>query len=449
MQQNTSTSPSGFLERNKTMIKGFLIGFLILLMLIPAAFIQNLVGEREGRQQEVIGEISAKWAAPQTITGPLLIIPYKEYQRNKDGNLLEYRKEIYLLPDMLDIRSSLQPEIRHRSLYDVTLYRSVSALSGQFDATALKKMNINPDHILWNECHLLLGIDDARGLEDEIGLRWNGKSMALEAGFPENNALTSGLSTPLTLDPQRPVSFSMDIKLKGSGFFYFTPVGKTTTVSLTAPWNNPAFDGQYLPQRSAITDQGFKASWKVLQVSRNYPQYWSEGKYDLKGSSFGVKLLQPTDSYAKTSRSVKYAILFIALTFTVFFFLEILQKQQIHPLQYILVGLALCIFYTLLLSISEYTGFNPAYIIAAFATVTLIGLYVWSIFRKPKIALGFIGALTGLYTYIFILIQLQDYALLFGSMGLFVIVAILMYYSRKIDWYNQGKNTGATLPEGR
>ncbi|MFT4094485.1 MAG: cell envelope integrity protein CreD [Niabella sp.] len=281
--------PRGFFERNKIIIKGFLIGFLMLLMLIPAVFLQNLVSERQQRQQEVINDA-------------------------------------------------------------------------------------------------------------------------------EN-------------------TFAVNLKLKGSENLYFTPVGKTSIVNLSSKWKTPAFDGQYLPAPYSINDNGFTARWKVLQVSRNYPQAWLSGGYDLESAAFGVRLIQPADNYSKTDRSVKYAILFIALTFTVFFFLEIIQKRQIHPLQYLLVGFSLCIFYTLLLSISEYTGFNPAYLIAAPATVSLIGLYVWGIFKKAKVALAFIVALGGLYTYIFILIQLQDYALLFGSIGLFLIIAVLMYFSRKIDWY--------------
>ncbi len=402
MEQNTRVpDQQSFFERNRTLIKGFLIGFLILLMLIPASFIESLVNERKQRQQEVIDEISSKWAAPQTIVGPVLVVPYKEYLKDKDGKVLEQRKRIYLLPDQLYIDGKMLPEVRHRSLYDVTLYRSITTLKGQFNSQSFKNLNIDPGYIAWDDCYLMLGIDDARGLEEEVKLQWNGQIHTLEAGIPDNSPLQSGLSAQVALNAEAPVAFSLDIKLKGSELLYFTPVGKTNEINLSAPWKDPAFDGQYLPVSSTISDQGFMATWKVLQVSRNYPQYWTAGKYDLESSSFGVRLIQPTDSYAKTSRSVKYALLFIALTFTVFFFLEILQKQQVHPLQYLLVGFALCIFYTLLLSISEYTGFNPAYIIAAVATVVLTGLYVWTMFRKGKIALGFSLALGGLYTYIF------------------------------------------------
>jgi inner membrane protein len=439
MEQNSSfPEQPGFFEKNKTIIKGFLIGFLILIMLIPAALIQELVHEREQRQKEVIREISSKWATSQTIVGPVMMVPYKEYQRDKDGKVLEYKRTVYLLPEQLKVEGSLAPEVRHRSLYDVTLYKSAEKLSGMFSLKPLEKLNLIPANIVWNESRLIVGINDARGLEEEVKLNWNGQAITLEAGVPDNSLVENGLSTPVTIDSQNNISFSMDIKMKGSELLYFTPVGKTTEVNLKAPWKDPAFDGQYLPVSSQISDAGFSATWKVLQVSRNYPQCWIDNKYDLRNSAFGVRLIQPADSYAKTERSVKYAILFIALTFTVFFFLELFQKQQIHPLQYILVGMALCIFYTLLLSVSEYTGFNPAYAIASIATVSLVGLYVWSIFKKGRIAAGFTAALAGLYTYIYVLIQLQDYALLFGSIGLFIIIAVLMYFSRKIDWYNSG-----------
>jgi len=436
MESSSHSSISTFMEKNRNIIKGFLIGVLILLMLIPATFIHSLIIERASRQQEVIEEISSKWAGSQTLVGPILQIPYKDYVQNKEGKVLESTKYLYLLPDQLNIQTTLAPEVRHRSLYDVSLYRSTMSLTGSFDYAPINKLRINAQNIVWSEARLLLGLNDARGLEEEVILKWNNMPITLEAGVPENNVIKTGLNVGVIADTQNKANFSLNVKLKGSELLFFTPVGKTTNITANSSWKDPAFDGQYLPVSSSISEKGFSADWKILQVSRNYPQCWTDATYDLAASSFGVRLIQPTDSYSKTERSVKYAILFISLTFTVFFFLEIFQKQQVHPLQYILLGLALCIFYTLLLSISEYVGFNVAYLIASAATVSLVGMYVWSIFKKGKIALGFTAALASLYTYIFVLIQLKDYALLFGSIGLFVILAVLMYFSKKIDWYN-------------
>lgn len=424
-------------DKNKMLIKGLLIGFFTLIMLIPVALLSDLVNEREQRQNEVIKEVSSKWATQQTVTGPIIVVPFIQ-TIDSTGKIT--KRNAYILPEQLNINGKLLPEKRHRSIYDVTLYRSSMQLSGQFDPSVIQKLGIPEANLLWNECSVMMGLDDARGLEENVVMRWNNAPLALDAGLPENNVIKSGLSAKTSFDSNRKASFSVDLKLKGSSHLYFTPVGKTTHVQITSPWKDPAFDGHYLPSSPAKVDNdGFSAEWNVLQVSRNYPQAWRDGStYDVEGTAFGVKLLHPNDSYAKTERSVKYAILIIALTFTIFFFLEILQKRQIHPLQYVLVGIALCVFYSLLLSISEYTGFNTAYVISAIATVSLISLYTLGIFRKPQIAAGFAAALGGLYTYLFVLIQLQDYSLLFGSIGLFVIIAIIMFYSRKINWYGTG-----------
>ncbi|RYE58346.1 MAG: cell envelope integrity protein CreD [Sphingobacteriales bacterium] len=365
----------------------------------------------------------------------LLLLPLTE-SKLVNGKIIETKRVVYLLPDMLKVDGKLLPEYKHRSLYDVSLFRSKSRITGSFNTDALKALKLESAKVSWQDARLIVGISDVRGLEDEIRFLWDGKPVLLEAGMPSNQLLQTGVSTPVTFSEDRVFSFDIFLNLKGSEHFLFTPVGRTTEMSLTSTWVNPSFDGQFLPNNPKVDEKGFAATWKVLQLSRSFPQAWIDEKRDIEASAFGVRLIDPTDSYSKTARSVKYAILFIALTFILFFFLEILQKRRIHPVQYLLVGFALCVFYTLLLSISEYTGFNTAYLIAASATVGLISFYVWGVFHNVKTATGFTLALSGLYVYIFILIQLQDYSLLFGSVGLFVIVAVLMYFSRKIDWYH-------------
>jgi len=423
------------MERNRIIIKGFLVGFLILLMLIPGKFIASLVDERQSRQAEVVNEVSRKWAEQQAVTGPVLLLPYKVFETTTEGKVMEKIKTAYILPDELHIASTMQPTEKKRSLYSVMLYGSSIKLSGKFGALPLAALQIPADAVMWDNARLVLSVGDMRGISDQVSLSWNGSNQQFDAGVPSNVQFKEGLSVPVSVTAQNPSQFTISLSLRGSSYLYFTPVGKTTEADLQANWKDPAFDGQYLPLTSEITDKSFKAHWKVLPLSHTYPQYWKDAGQDLDKAAFGVRLIQPVDGYAKTNRCVKYAILFIALTFTFFFFLEILQKRQVHPLQYILVGLALTIFYTLLLSISEYTGFNPAYLIACVATITLISLYAWSIFKSGKTAVGFTISLSGLYSYIFVLIQLEDYALLLGSIGLFVIIAVIMFYSRKIDWY--------------
>ncbi|MCB0697842.1 MAG: cell envelope integrity protein CreD [Chitinophagaceae bacterium] len=441
MEQQNFEQPQTFFEKHKTLAKGLFIGFLVLLMLIPTAYIMVLVTERAHRQNEVIAEISDKWAKEQTITGPVISVPYYVDVKNKDGGTVRSKRALYLLPEQLSINGKVMPEIRHRSIYDVTVYRSDLVLQGSFDPTVLKAKYDLADDLDWNNAQLIVGINDARGLEEEPQLKWADTSTYLETSLAYIKNIDETLSADIKFNSNEKTNFRITLKLKGTGQLYFTPSGKTTTVNLSSTWSTPAFDGKYLPDRTPkLSDSGFSASWKILQASRGYPQCWSDDTQpEFQKSAFGVKLIQQADHYTKTERSVKYAILIISLTFLVFFFIEMLQKKSVHLLQYILVGIALCVFYTLLLSISEYAGFNIAYLIAATATVSLITWYIKNIFSKNKVALAFAAALSSLYIYVFFLIQLKDYALLFGSIGLFIILAIVMYYSRNIDWYNSSK----------
>ena len=433
-------SKEGIWHKNRLLIKSLLVGALTLLMLIPASFIQQLIYEREQRKSEVVQEVSNKWAQSQTVTGPILKIPYWEYNTNTDKNVVRVKKSAYFLPDQLNIKGSMQPQIRHRSIYDVTLYNSDIKLEGSFLPIDVASLSIPAEQMIWTEAEVFMGISDLHGLEEDVQLKWNDTSYLLDAGLAETDILQKGLNKKIELNPAIVAHFEIQLRLKGSENLYFSPLGKSTKANIKSPWKHPSFEGKFIPSTAAaINTKGFDATWNILQISSGIPKSWKDKKIDLSQSDFGIKLLQPNDGYGKTERSVKYALLFIGLTFTLFFFIEIVQKKQIHPVQYLLVGFALTIFYTLLLSITEYSGFNLAYAVSASATILLIGLYVMGIFKKVKITLVFAGVLSALYAYIFVLIQLQDFALLFGSIGLFLILAIIMFYSRKIDWYGTQK----------
>jgi inner membrane protein len=249
----------------------------------------------------------------------------------------------------------------------------------------------------------------------------------------------SGVSVmaPLDLKSAKTYKFSFDLNLNGSQSLNFIPLGKETNINLASKWANPSFDGAFLPDQRQVSKDGFTAQWKILSLNRNYPQSFSESdSYSIKDSAFGVKFLVPIDQYQKITRSVKYAIMFIALTFLTFFFVEIFNKKRIHPIQYLLVGFALLVFYTLLLSISEHTNFNFAYILSSIATIILITLYSKAIFKNNFLSLLLGCILIILYGFMYVVLQLQDYALLMGSIGLFIVLAAVMYASRKIDWYS-------------
>lgn len=441
MEQSTVTPerPVSFWESNRAIIKGFMMAFLILMMLIPAAFVSSLVQERATRHREVIGEVSSKWGGAQTITGPMLVIPYLKTVTNTQNQAVTVKDYIYYLPETLQVSSTVQPEKRHRSLFQVTLYRSDITMNGTFKSLDTAALQIAPANILWKEASVEMNIADVKGLENQVKLQWDDKPSGFTVRTAGDTAVSTGraLQASITYDNLAAHHFTIHLNIRGSEQLYFTPTGSQTTVQVRSGWASPAFDGNYLPSNApAVTKNGFDARWNITQASRPYPQL-NIGQYpSLLESAFGVRFLQPNDSYGKTERSVKYSLLIITLTFAVFFLMEIIQKKQIHPLQYILVGFALVLFYVLLLSISEYSGFNIAYIIAGAATIGLIGFYVGNILKSYKTGMAFSLGLAGLYGFIFFLIQLEDYALLFGSIGLFVVLALIMYQTRKIDWYH-------------
>ncbi|HKL14294.1 MAG TPA: cell envelope integrity protein CreD, partial [Balneolaceae bacterium] len=235
-------------------------------------------------------------------------------------------------------------------------------------------------------------------------------------------------------------SFAFELVLNGSTGLLFSPVGEETSVQLESDWTNPSFAGSFLPAVREVNDDGFQSEWKVLHLNRNFPQQWNGANKEVASTTFGVDLLLPVDEYQKTMRTAKYAIMFIALTFLTFFMIELLSGSVIHPVQYLLTGFALLIFYTLLLSISEYIAFGLAYLIAAAAIISLITVYSFSVLPdKRKTGIVF-GVLTLLYGYLYILLQLQDYALLMGSIGLFTVLASVMYLTRQIDWFEIMEN---------
>lgn len=438
-------APLSFWQKNKLIIKAFFIGCLILVLLIPTFFIMFLVTDREQRRKEVVQEVSSKWAGAQTVTGPFLMIPYYETQTNKTNQIVTNKKHLYLLPDELNINGKILPQIRHRSIFKVPVYNSALQMTGKFKITRPDKLPVAIAALHFEEAVVCMGITDFKGIGENLQLKWSDTTSNFETGLPDMDWMKEGISNPLKLTADELVNgannFSISLSLKGSESLYVTPLGSTTKVHFESEWPNPAFDGKYLPDTNAVSNKGFAADWKILQFNRSYPQYFTNpGNHSITESAFGINLLQPIDAYGQTMRSVKYAVLIIALTFFVYFFLEIYYRRSVHPLQYVLIGFALVIFYTLLLSISEYIQFAPAYLISSSATVLLISWYTKGIFKQWPVVLLFALILSLLYLFIYVIIQLQDDALLFGSIGLFVLLTIIMYFSRKVNWNSEGKS---------
>jgi len=438
-----SENPSSF-DRFNNWINGSItlklisVGILILILLIPEGMVSSLISQRESRHNDAIGEITGKWGGKQTITGPVLNLPFKPsgIRSSREDSLGS--ETLHFLPQVLKISGTLKPEVRYRGIYKAVVYRSVLHIDGSFNAPDYKAMMVSDSQLIMNKSYISLGIPDLRGIKDTVILKWNDKIIAFNPGIDDKDISGSGLSAPIPFsDIKETNTFSIDIELNGSEGINFVPIGKITTVNLQSSWDSPSFDGAFLPDNRAVSSKGFTAGWRILHLNRNYPQQWKGSMFNTENSQFGVKLIIPADVYQQTTRSAKYAVLLISLSFLIFFFVEILNHLRIHPLQYLLVGIALCIFYTLLLSISEFIPFGYTYLISSIATIGLITAYSVSIFRSVKFAVLYGGLLALLYLFIYIIVRLEDTALLIGSIGLFIILALLMYLSRKIKWYKE------------
>ncbi|QEC51388.1 inner membrane protein [Anseongella ginsenosidimutans] len=444
--QQTENIPAVKKLADSVVLKAVLIGGLTLLLLIPTVWIQSLIQERQQRQDEVIAEISDKWAGQQLLEGPVLLLPYKSMVGRRDtSGAITYKEvisTIHILPETLEITGSAATETLHRGIYDAVVYDADIKVSGRFSPLDLKKPGIDPAGILWNEAKVVIGLSDLKGLKNNPVIRLGSETYGVEPDFTSLKLFSHNLVILPDLGTVRNtgLDFSFDLDLKGSRQLSFLPLGKTTTVKLESQWNNPSFTGRYLPEERQVGQDGFTAAWTMPYFNRPYPQQWTGENTALqaeeKAASFGVEFLLPVDQYQKTMRSAKYAVLIILLTFAALFFSEFLGKRKVHPFQYLLIGAAMIIYYILLLSFSEQLDFNTAYLIASAATVILIGAFLAAILNKRSAA-ALAAILSTFYVFIFVLIQLQDLALLLGSVGLFLIVAVMMYFSAKMDWSRQ------------
>lgn len=426
--------------RNSISFKIFSVAFLVLILLIPTSMVQDLIRERQHRQEEAIREINSKWGDEQTISGPIISIPFLKEVMTAKKEMTTVKEYAHFLPKNLRLNGEIIPEVRHRGIYESVLYKTNLDISGRFDLPDFSKLRVAQEDVLWQEAYISFGISDLRGVNEKVIVAINNQKTDMGPGIPNNDLFRSGISSSIQLNDSLSVlNFKTSLSINGSNNLFFNPIGEETEVELTSKWPNPSFSGNFLPDTHHITKDGFDVNWKILQLNRNFPQQWIGNQHSLNGSEFGLNLMLGVDQYQKNERSAKYAFMIIALSFLIFFFIEVINKKRIHPIQYLLVGFALIIFYTLLLSISEKASFTLAYLASAIAVISLITIYVHSFFRQIKFTALLSGTLVILYGFVFVILQLEDFSLLVGSIGLFVVLATVMFATRKIDWYEISK----------
>ena len=431
---------------DSVLIKLGIIAFLILLLLIPSSWIQSLITEREGYQQTERGSVIKNWADTQLIQGPVLMLPYKKQITETDAQKKVTTHEaifmLYLLPQNLHIKAAVKTEPFQKGVYDATGYNAQVAVTGDFTQPNLAEAGIDSSEVLYNKARLVFSISDIKGLKNNPVISIKGQNYNADVAADDMIPFEKGLQINFPLQKDQGFNSSYLLNLKGSNELNFLHTGKTTDVELSSDWRSPGF-GRFMPDTKNITERGFTASWHMIYYNRPFPQQWLNsnqvlnGQKDVKAATIGVKLQLPIDQYRKILRTTKYSTLIILLTFISLFLAEMIKNQRVHVFNYVLIGAAMVVYYTLLLSFSEQVGYNWAYLISSVSTIALIAVFTASLLKNNIVAITFSLILSIFYGFIYIIIQLEELSLLFGSIGLFVIVATLMYFSRKINWDKQ------------
>ncbi|MBN2744100.1 MAG: cell envelope integrity protein CreD [Marinilabiliaceae bacterium] len=410
-----------------------LVTVMALLLLIPLAMIKRVIGEREETSQRTENEVSAQWGNAQTLVGPVLNFPVEVRGVLQNGQIEVSQTWLHVMPEELKVAVQLEPEVRYRGIYKTAVYNSTSVTEGAFvlpdDMTGV------PGEIDWGKAYLTFGVGDNRGIRGEVTVLWDGVKLPTQSGLVSNDIASSGFSVRLPACKDcvgKRMAFRIEMELSGSQGLSVLPLGQNTSIEIASTWTDPSFTGSLLPQRREISEKGFKAQWTLTHLNRNFPQYWTGRKFDVGEHQLGVSLFLPVNHYQKSFRSAKYGILFISLTMLVFLFMELTKKKRVHLFQYLLVGLALVLFFSVLTALSEHVGFNVAYWVAAAAIVGMIGFYSFGILHDRVLAGWVVGLLVVLYGFLFVLLQLNDFAFLAGNIGLIVVLGIVMKASLKL-----------------
>jgi inner membrane protein len=435
------------------------ICLLIGLLHIPLALTHGVLRERQGYRSAAEQEIAASWGRQQIVSGPVLAVPYFYRGAVLRPRLVEGRKieveeseliaaTAYFLPDTLEAKASVQPEVRHRGIYDTVVYTSQLQLTGTLTPD-FAAAGIAAERIEWGKARLQFGVSDLRGIRSVALTQVSGA----QAGEFESADAGGFLPLEARLDgvaDGRGVQFRLEAVVQGSGWLQFVPVGKRTAVTVDSTWADPSFTGACLPAERRVAASGFTARWETAHFSRGFPASWSDRNVAVKTmqealtqAAFGVRFANLVDAYSTVERAQKYGVLFFVLIFAVFFLFEVTAGLRIHPLQYALVGAALCLFFLGFLALSEFWPTGRAYAAAAAACTIMIAGYAWS-FLRTGLRTGVIGGgLAATYAYLYFVLQSQDYALLAGTAALFAVLAGVMFFTRKVDWFGSDPNEAA------
>jgi inner membrane protein len=421
--------------------KGFVVILVAFILLIPIGMLRGLVAERIQLADEARSTVTAGWGGQQQVGGPMLVVPLTQVTRDDRGRAVEKRVYSFTLPDTLEIDTRLESESRRLGIYTVPVYQARMRVRAKFTPMNLTQLAALADadrEVHWDQARLLLPVTEVKAIRALENARWNDTPLRFVGGGSTQHA---GVRAELDAEPfERGETgvFIAELTVAGSEQLQFLPLARTTGITMRADWPHPGFSGSYLPAERDITDEGFTARWQVLELNRDYPQHWIEvpgtGHVQLGGSAFGVDLFLPADIYQRNDRSTKYALLFIVMTFASLFLVEHLLGPQLHAVQYALVGLALSMFFLLLLALSEHIGFDAAYWLATAALVALTGTYLGGALGSRRRGWMAAGGFATLYATLCVILNAAETALLIGSLSVFAVLAAMMLITRNVDW---------------
>ena len=432
-----------------------LVVILIALMTIPLGMVKDVVNERSNLHYHVKSEVASTWGQLQKVRGPSILVPYTErfdsveVLTDKDGNERKKNKTVYkhrtaiLLPEELNIDVTLLGQSRKRSIYEALVYSADVKIIGEFIQPNISELSNNIDEIHWGRAWFSLGISDTQAINKVSALQWSGSQYDFEPGTKITNVISNGFHAPLNLNKfietgnfakNKIYPFSLSINVNGSDGFYFNPFGKTTNVNVTSDWPHPSFQGNVLPDQHNVKQDGFTATWTVPHLARNYPQLWTleTQEFDIDEFTAGVNLFESVSLYSQITRAIKYGVLFLVLTYVTFLLFEMGIGRRLHVIQYGVIGLAISMFYLTLLSLAEHAGFFKAYLSAAAIIIVMISLYVQSALKSIGRTSIITLLLIGLYSLLYSMLRLEDYALLAGVGLLLVVLGVMMYLTSNV-----------------
>lgn len=447
------------MQRN-LLFKTMMVVGLTLIIYIPLVMIQSTISERMRFRSDAVRSIATDSVNAQTVIGPVLVIPYTdEYEETEEiGDAKTPRtrtvqrkveKRLMVFPNDLRIKGALETDHRYRGIHKVLVYSGQLMLAGDFSLPDRSALTPEKPHsrLTLSAPFIALAVEDVRGIRNIPAVTWNGKQIEFQQGS-RLASLKNGMHAvlePVDLKEKTNAAFSFDLGLDGIERLQFAPVAKNNEVTLESKWPHPQFGGRFLPapKSRTVDGNGFSATWNISSLATSIQHQLATDSLAPSAVAnldyFGVSFIEPINIYSQAERAVKYGLLFVALTFAAFFLFELLKQLPIHPVQYVLVGLALALFFLLLVSLSEHLRFLHAYLIASSACILLIGFYLSYVLRSWKRGLGFGLALTLLYGVLYGLLRSENNALVMGSILLFAVLAAAMVATRKIDWYQLGK----------